>query len=206
MGRGPGVRRGFVLVVDAGRSHPDMGRRQPYGDRLSSTASRWRTAICPSHLRAWFVYPPFLHVVGAVSILLVGMHLMSLVMTENLVFVPLLAFGCYGTGKLVERAPSGVARRAVRTRHSDFRVDDARVLHRHCSGGHGRGRPVGDAGVATLRARDGFPAGRGSLRAGPAYERDLGRVPCGSRSHDAHPGGLASTGEEFSPSVQPSRS
>lgn len=57
---------------------------------------------------AWFAYPPLLHLVGAVSILLVGMHLMSLVMTENLVFVPLLAFGCYGTAKLVGGPRAGL--------------------------------------------------------------------------------------------------
>ena len=57
---------------------------------------------------AWFSYPPLLHLVGAVSILLVGMHPMSLVMTANLVFVPLLAFGCYGVGKLVAGPRAGL--------------------------------------------------------------------------------------------------
>lgn len=58
--------------------------------------------------KAWFAYPPFFHLVGAVSILLVGMHPMSLVVTENLVFVPLLAFGCYGTAKLVGGPRAGL--------------------------------------------------------------------------------------------------
>jgi hypothetical protein len=58
---------------------------------------------------AYFVlYPPLLHLVGAASILVVGMHPMSLVMTSNLVFVPLLAFGCYGVGKLVAGSRAGL--------------------------------------------------------------------------------------------------
>ena len=57
---------------------------------------------------AYFSYPPLLHLVGALSILLVGMHPMALVMTANLVFVPLLAFGCYGVGKLVAGPRAGL--------------------------------------------------------------------------------------------------
>jgi 4-amino-4-deoxy-L-arabinose transferase-like glycosyltransferase len=53
-------------------------------------------------------YPPVLHLVGAVSIFLVGMHPMSLVMTANFVFVPLLAFGCYGVGNLVAGSRAGL--------------------------------------------------------------------------------------------------
>ena len=57
---------------------------------------------------AYYSYPPLLHLVGAISILLVGMHPMSLVMTSNLVFVPLLAFGCYGVGGLVAGPRAGL--------------------------------------------------------------------------------------------------
>ena len=56
----------------------------------------------------FLVYPPLVHLVGAISILLVGFHPMSLVMTSNVVFVPLLAFGCYGTGKLVAGPRAGL--------------------------------------------------------------------------------------------------
>jgi hypothetical protein len=56
----------------------------------------------------YFQYPPLLHLVGAIAILLVGLHPMALVMTSNLVFVPLLAFGCYGVGKLAGGPRAGL--------------------------------------------------------------------------------------------------
>ncbi len=56
----------------------------------------------------YYSYPPLLHLIGAVAILLVGIHPMALVMTSNLVFVPLLAFGCYGVGKLVGGPRAGL--------------------------------------------------------------------------------------------------
>ena len=56
----------------------------------------------------FLLYPPFVHLVGAISILLVGMHPMSLVVTANLVFVPLMAFGCYGIGKLIGGPRAGL--------------------------------------------------------------------------------------------------
>jgi len=46
-------------------------------------------------------YPPLVHLLGALSIFLVGIHPMAMIMASNVVFVPLLAFGCYGTGRFV---------------------------------------------------------------------------------------------------------
>jgi 4-amino-4-deoxy-L-arabinose transferase-like glycosyltransferase len=60
----------------------------------------------------WFTdydsYPPLVHLVGAASIFLAGIHPMALVMSSNVVFVPLLAFGCYGTGRLVAGPRAGL--------------------------------------------------------------------------------------------------
>ena len=53
-------------------------------------------------------YPPLVHLVGALSIFLAGAHPMAMVLSSNIVFVPLLAFGCYGTGKLVAGPRAGL--------------------------------------------------------------------------------------------------
>ena len=42
-------------------------------------------------------YPPLVHIVGALGVFVAGLHPMALILTSNIVFVPLLAFGCYGT-------------------------------------------------------------------------------------------------------------
>lgn len=53
-------------------------------------------------------YPPLVHVLGALTILIVGMHPMALILSSNLVFVPLLAFGCYGVGKIIAGKRAGL--------------------------------------------------------------------------------------------------
>jgi 4-amino-4-deoxy-L-arabinose transferase-like glycosyltransferase len=47
------------------------------------------------------VYPPFGHLVGALGVFIGGVNVASPIVGENLVFVPLLALGCYQTGKLL---------------------------------------------------------------------------------------------------------
>jgi 4-amino-4-deoxy-L-arabinose transferase-like glycosyltransferase len=47
------------------------------------------------------VYPPFGHLVGALGVFIGGVNVASPIIGENLVFVPLLALGCYQTGKLL---------------------------------------------------------------------------------------------------------
>lgn len=49
-------------------------------------------------LRVYNVYPPGTHIVGALGTFLFGFDVPATVLAENLVFVPLLALGCYGTG------------------------------------------------------------------------------------------------------------
>ncbi|HXA54079.1 MAG TPA: glycosyltransferase family 39 protein [Solirubrobacteraceae bacterium] len=45
-------------------------------------------------------YPPFAYLVGSLGILLGGLSIPAMVITENLVFVTLLALGCYKVGRL----------------------------------------------------------------------------------------------------------
>jgi 4-amino-4-deoxy-L-arabinose transferase-like glycosyltransferase len=52
----------------------------------------------------WFtafdIYPPLVHLVGAAAAAIFGIDEAGVIMTQNLVFVPLLALGCYGTGRV----------------------------------------------------------------------------------------------------------
>jgi hypothetical protein len=50
-------------------------------------------------------YPPFGHIVGAIGILIGGVSPTSVIIAENLVFVPVLAISCYGVGKIVYGTP-----------------------------------------------------------------------------------------------------
>ena len=53
-------------------------------------------------------YPPLVHLVGALAVLVTGLHPMALVLASNVVFVPLLAFGCYGTARIAYGPRAGV--------------------------------------------------------------------------------------------------
>jgi hypothetical protein len=53
-------------------------------------------------------YPPLVHVLGAIAIFIAGMHPMALILSSNVVFVPLLAFACYGTGKIIAGRRAGL--------------------------------------------------------------------------------------------------
>ena len=53
-------------------------------------------------------YPPLVRVLGAITILSVGMHPMALVLSSNVVFVPLLAFGCFAVGRIVAGPRAGL--------------------------------------------------------------------------------------------------
>lgn len=54
------------------------------------------------------IHPPLLQIVGAISMLIGGIGVIAPVLGENLVFVPLLALGCYGTGKLLGGPRAGL--------------------------------------------------------------------------------------------------
>ncbi|MGO9902200.1 MAG: ArnT family glycosyltransferase [Solirubrobacteraceae bacterium] len=57
---------------------------------------------------AYNSYPPLVYLVGALTIFLVGMHPMALILSSNIVFAPLLAFGSYGVGKMVAGPRTGL--------------------------------------------------------------------------------------------------
>lgn len=54
------------------------------------------------------VYPPLGKLVGTLGIFLGGVNVASPIFAENLVFVPLLALGCYQTGRLLFDARAGM--------------------------------------------------------------------------------------------------
>jgi len=54
------------------------------------------------------VYPILAHMVGAVAMLLGGVNVTSPTIGENVVFVPLLALGCYQTGRLLHGPVAGM--------------------------------------------------------------------------------------------------
>jgi len=56
----------------------------------------------------WNNYPPLGHIVGALGTLVGGVNVPSVVMAENLVFVPLLVAGCYGAGKIAGGRRAGL--------------------------------------------------------------------------------------------------
>jgi 4-amino-4-deoxy-L-arabinose transferase-like glycosyltransferase len=53
-------------------------------------------------------YPPLVHLVGALSIFATGLHPATLILSSNLVFVPLLAFGCFGAARIAYGPRAGV--------------------------------------------------------------------------------------------------
>ncbi|HEY1775859.1 MAG TPA: glycosyltransferase family 39 protein [Solirubrobacteraceae bacterium] len=75
-------------------------------------ASVIHTEIASGRITAPFTdfntYPPLVHFVGAIAIFLAGVHSMALILSSNVVFVPLLAFGCYGVGKLAYGRRAGL--------------------------------------------------------------------------------------------------
>jgi Dolichyl-phosphate-mannose-protein mannosyltransferase len=61
--------------------------------------------LAAGHLTAPFTefntYPPFGHLVGALGVFVGGFSPATVILTSNAVFVPLLAAGCFGVGRLV---------------------------------------------------------------------------------------------------------
>ena len=56
----------------------------------------------------WTLYAPLVHLLGGMTYVLVGLHPMAMTFASDLVFVPLLAFGCYGVGSIVSGRRAGV--------------------------------------------------------------------------------------------------
>ena len=53
-------------------------------------------------------YPPLVHFIGGLAIFIAGVHPMALILSSNLVFVPLMAFGCFGVGRIAYGTHAGV--------------------------------------------------------------------------------------------------
>lgn len=53
-------------------------------------------------------YPPLVHFIGALAIFIAGLHPMALILSSNVVFVPLLAFGCFGVGRITYGPRAGL--------------------------------------------------------------------------------------------------
>jgi len=68
-------------------------------------ANNVRAEVQSGHLTAPFTdfntYPPLGHIVGALGLIVGGLHPGSVILASNIVFVPLLAASCYGIGTLV---------------------------------------------------------------------------------------------------------
>ena len=64
-----------------------------------------RQQLSAGDLTSWFTefntYPPFGHLVGALGTFVGGFTPASVIIASNLVFLPLLALGCFGVGQLV---------------------------------------------------------------------------------------------------------
>lgn len=58
--------------------------------------------------KAYYAYPPGVHLVGAVGSLIFGPSRSTAVITENAVFVPMLAAGCYGVARRAFNRFAGV--------------------------------------------------------------------------------------------------
>lgn len=68
---------------------------------------RWHSDGLLGPFKEFTQYPPLVHCVGALGVYLAGVGIRGPIMTENLVFVPLLALGAYGTGVLATRRALG---------------------------------------------------------------------------------------------------
>jgi hypothetical protein len=53
-------------------------------------------------------YPPLVHLLGGLTVFLTGAHPMALILSSDVVFVPLLAFGCYGAATLAFNRTAGM--------------------------------------------------------------------------------------------------
>jgi len=54
------------------------------------------------------VYPPLVHTIGGLAAVIGGVNVAAPIVAENLIFVPLLALGCYRTGRLLFGSTAGL--------------------------------------------------------------------------------------------------
>jgi hypothetical protein len=76
------------------------------------TAFEYHRMLAAGHLLEPFtqpnVYPTLAHLVGSLSMFVGGVNVTAPTVGENLVFVPLLALGCYQTGRLLFNSLAGL--------------------------------------------------------------------------------------------------
>jgi 4-amino-4-deoxy-L-arabinose transferase-like glycosyltransferase len=90
------------LSIDARVPNGDSGRHMlfalGYLDRIkagSLLAPLTETPIIDNQ-----IYPPFVHTIGVIAFALGGVGVTQAVLAQNLIFVPLLALGCFGAGSV----------------------------------------------------------------------------------------------------------
>src|SRR4051794_19536308 len=101
----------FVAVtcwwVTVDRSLPGMEAGSHLG-----TALRYRDLLASGDLlgpfRAYAIHPPLIFILGAVAELIGGIGVAPPVIAQNVIFVPLLALGCYQTAKLGYGSQAGL--------------------------------------------------------------------------------------------------
>ena len=59
-------------------------------------------------LRAYNIYPPGTHIVGALGTFAFGFNIRATTLAQDIVFIPLLALGCYGTAKIAFGRTAGL--------------------------------------------------------------------------------------------------
>ncbi|HEV3070309.1 MAG TPA: glycosyltransferase family 39 protein [Solirubrobacteraceae bacterium] len=68
--------------------------------------------LADGNLTGWFTefntYPPLVHILGALAVFVAGKSPMAAIIAANVVFVPLLAFSCYGVGRLAYGPRAGL--------------------------------------------------------------------------------------------------
>lgn len=94
------------LTQDRSIPFPDAGYHL-------QTAIAYHSLLAAGHLlgplrETWFIYPPLAPLVGALGMFVGGANQYSAVIAENVVFVSLLALGCYQTGRLLFGARAGL--------------------------------------------------------------------------------------------------
>jgi 4-amino-4-deoxy-L-arabinose transferase-like glycosyltransferase len=98
---------GFVAITVWWLTQDD--RVQDWDNGLHSVdAILIHNQLATGDLTTWFtefnMYPPFGHFVGALGIFVGGISAATVILTSNVVFVPLLAVSCFGVGRLVYRS------------------------------------------------------------------------------------------------------
>jgi 4-amino-4-deoxy-L-arabinose transferase-like glycosyltransferase len=95
---------GFILLTAWWLSQDARVPAADTGDHLQHTSFFYelmRAGHFSDVLKADDPYPPVVEVLPAITALVTGISLNGVILTTNIIFVPLLALGCYGVGRIV---------------------------------------------------------------------------------------------------------